>query len=93
MPVAYRLSLARLCESADAKLTRGSILPGTTMQTAKEEVASLLERLPEGSSLEDVQYHLYVIEKIRRGLERAGVEGAKSQAQAEERLGKWLIKP
>jgi hypothetical protein len=63
------------------------------MQTAKEEVASLLERLPEGSSLEDVQYHLYVIEKIRRGLERAGVEGAKSQAQAEERLGKWLIKP
>jgi hypothetical protein len=62
------------------------------MQTAKEEVASLLERLPEGSSLEDVQYHLYVIEKIRRGLERAGVEGAKSQAQAEEHLGKWLIK-
>jgi hypothetical protein len=28
------------------------------MQTAKEEVASLIERLPEGSSLEDVQYHL-----------------------------------
>jgi hypothetical protein len=33
-----------------------------------------------------------VIEKIRLGLERAGVEGAKSQAEAEERLGKWLIK-
>lgn len=62
------------------------------MQTAKEEVASLLERLPEGSSLEDVQYHLYVIEKIRRGLERTEVEGAKSQAQAEQHLGKWLIK-
>jgi hypothetical protein len=62
------------------------------MQTAKEEVASLLERLPEGSSLEDVQYHLYVIEKIRRGLERAGTEGARSQEQAEEHLGKWLIK-
>lgn len=27
MPAAYRLSLAGLCESADAKLTRGSILP------------------------------------------------------------------
>jgi len=60
------------------------------MQTAKEEVASL--RLPEGSSLEDVQYHTYVIEKIRRGLERAEVEGTKSQAQAEEHLGKWLIR-
>lgn len=62
------------------------------MQTTKQEVASLLERLPESSSLEDVQYHLYVIEKIRRGLERAGTEGTLSQGQAEERLGKWLIK-
>lgn len=62
------------------------------MQTTKQEVASLLERLPESSSLEDVQYHLYVIEKIRQGLERAETEGTLSQGQAEERLGKWLIK-
>jgi hypothetical protein len=62
------------------------------MQTAKQEVASLLERLPESSSLEDVQYHLYVIEKIRRGLERAETEGTLSQEQAEERLGKWLTR-
>lgn len=62
------------------------------MQTTKQEVVSLLERLPESSSLEDVQYHLYVIEKIRRGLERAETEGTLSQEQAEERLGKWLIK-
>lgn len=62
------------------------------MQTTKQEVASLLERLPESSSLEDVQYHLYVIEKIRRGLERVETDGALSQAQAEDRLGKWLVK-
>lgn len=62
------------------------------MQTAKQEITSLLDRLPEDSSLEDVQYHLYVIEKIRRGLERAQVEGVATQAQAEERLGKWLTK-
>lgn len=60
------------------------------MQTAKQEVASLLDRLPENSSLEDVQYHLYVIEKIRRGLERAETEGVLSQKQVEDRLGKWL---
>lgn len=64
----------------------------TAMQTVKQEVASLLDRLPESSSLEDVQYHLYVIEKIRRGLERAESEGTVSQAQAEEHLSKWLIK-
>ncbi len=45
----------------------GRASEGVPMQTAKEEVAALLERLPEGSTLEDVQYHLYVLEKIRRG--------------------------
>jgi hypothetical protein len=72
--------------------SHGSHLLEIAMQTAKQEVASLLERLPEDSSLEDVQYHLYVIEKIRRGLERAEAEGVISHVQAEDRLGKWLIK-
>jgi predicted transcriptional regulator len=38
------------------------------MQTAKNEVADLLKRLPDNCTLEDVQYHLYVIQKIERGL-------------------------
>ena len=63
------------------------------MQTVKQEVTSLLQRLPEDSSLEDVQYHLYVIEKIQRGQARAAAEGVLSQEQAEERLGKWLARP
>lgn len=41
------------------------------MQTAKREVADLLERLPDNCTLEDVQYHLYVIQKIERGLKDA----------------------
>jgi hypothetical protein len=75
-----------------AKLLKYQFLSESAMQTTKQEVTSLLERLPESSSLEDVQYHLYVIEKIRRGLERAETDGALSQAQAEDRLGKWLVK-
>jgi hypothetical protein len=35
------------------------------MNTTKEEVQSLLKKLPDNCSLEDVQYHLYVIEKIQ----------------------------
>lgn len=62
------------------------------MQTTKQEVTALLDRLPEDSSLEDVQYHLYVIEKIRRGIERTEGEGALSQEQAEQHLKKWLTK-
>jgi hypothetical protein len=42
--------------------------------------------------LEDVQYHLYVLEKVRHGLEVADTEGTVSQNEAEDRLGKWIIK-
>lgn len=33
------------------------------MSTVKEEVKSLLERLPRDCTIEDIQYHLYVLEK------------------------------
>lgn len=59
------------------------------MNTAKSEVESLLHRLPEDCSLEDVQYHLYVMEKVQRGLDRAEEEGAVPQEAVEERLRRW----
>ena len=62
------------------------------MATAKEEVESLLDKLPDDCSLEDIQYHLYVIEKVRNGLEAADSQGTISQEEVEERFGKWLIK-
>ena len=60
------------------------------MNTAKAEVASMLENLPDDSSLEDIQYHLYVLEKVKRGVERAESEGTLSHSEAKQRLGKWL---
>lgn len=60
------------------------------MNTAKDEIRHLLDRLPEDCSLEDIQYHLYVIEKIKHGLQIADEQGTVSQEQAEERLKKWL---
>jgi hypothetical protein len=60
------------------------------MATAKEEVERLLGRLPNDCSLEDIQYHLYVLEKVRNGLKSADTDGGVPQADAEERLGKWL---
>ena len=60
------------------------------MNTAKSEVASMLDTLPDDSSLEDIQYHLYVLEKVKRGVERAESEGTLSHAEAKQRLGKWL---
>ncbi|MEA3543760.1 MAG: hypothetical protein U9R69_00905 [Thermodesulfobacteriota bacterium] len=40
---------------------------------------SLLDKLPDECTLEDVQYHLYVAEKIKRGIARADTEGTLSQ--------------
>ncbi len=59
------------------------------MNTAKDEIQSLLQKLPDDCTFEDVQYHLYVVEKIRRGIERAESEGAVSQEEVERRLAKW----
>jgi len=60
------------------------------MQIAKQQVASMLQKLPEDCSLEDIQYHLYVIEKIKNGVARAEVERAVPQQDAEQRLAKWI---
>lgn len=56
----------------------------------KTEVATMLEALPENSSLEAIQYHLYVLEKVKRGLQRADSEGSVAHEDAKARLGKWL---
>jgi len=60
------------------------------MSTAKSEVQQLLNTLPDDCSLEDIQYHLYVIEKVRHGLEMADTQGTLSQDEVERRLSKWL---
>jgi hypothetical protein len=62
-----------------------------SMSTAKEEVNVLLSKLPDDCSFEDIQYHLYVIEKIRNGLDAAKSRGTVPQEEVEERFRKWLI--
>jgi len=61
------------------------------MQTAKQDVKALLDQLPDDSTLEDIHYHLYVLEKIQRGEQRAKDEGTLSQEDVEARLNKWII--
>jgi len=60
------------------------------MLTAKEEVQSLLNKLPENCTLEDIQYHLYVVEKVKRGTERAEAEGVIDQEDVERKFREWV---
>jgi predicted transcriptional regulator len=61
------------------------------MSAIKEELNSLLERLPADASIEDIQYHLYVIDKVQKGLESVERKRRLTQEQVEARLSKWLI--
>jgi predicted transcriptional regulator len=62
------------------------------MQTAKEEVIDLLNQLPDDSTLEEIQYHLYVRQKIQRGLKDVDQGNVKTQEEVENRMKKWLAK-
>ena len=59
------------------------------MKTAKEEVRKLLERLPDNSSFEDIQSHIYVREKIEQGLQDVKNGRVLSQAEVERRMHSW----
>lgn len=60
--------------------------------TAKETVRALLDRLPDDCSLDQVQYHLYVVQALERGRadEEAGPTIPHEQVDAELRR-KWLL--
>jgi hypothetical protein len=60
------------------------------MNTTKQDVEQLLQKLPDDCGVEDIQYHFYVLDKVRRGLDDARVNGAVSHAEVESRLSKWL---
>jgi hypothetical protein len=60
--------------------------------TIKDEVRALLDKLPDDATMEDLQYHLYVLEKIKRGEESIRREGVVTQAEVEARFAKWASK-
>ncbi len=60
------------------------------MKTAKDEVRELLENLPDEASLEDIQYHLYVRQKIQRGLDAAKEGRTITHEEAVRRMSRWL---
>ena len=60
------------------------------MQTIKQKVSEFLKRLPDDCTLEDVQYHLYVLQKIERGLKDIEEGRVYTQEEVEKKMSKWL---
>ena len=60
--------------------------------TTKERVRRILDDLPDDCSIEDVLYHLYVIQSIDRGL--TDVEAGRTiphEEVAEQLRRKWVL--
>ena len=62
------------------------------MAKPKIVAMKLIERLPDDASFEDIQYHLYVRDKVERGLRDLDTKLTISQREVERRMAKWLSK-
>ncbi|MBN2055227.1 hypothetical protein JW905_09915 [bacterium] len=62
------------------------------MRTIKDEVRELLENLPDDLSLEDIQYHLYVRQKVLNGMEAAEQGRTHTHEEMIRRMARWLEK-
>ena len=60
--------------------------------TAKDEVRALLEKIPDEASLNDIQYHIYVRQKIERGLKAIEEGDVIPQEELQKRMARWLEK-
>ena len=60
------------------------------MNCIRDQVIELIKALPEDSTLEDIQYHIYVREKVAHGLKAIDEGRLVSQAEAEARVQEWL---
>lgn len=57
--------------------------------SAKSEAKDMIERLPEDVSLEDIQYDLYVLEKVRKSEETVSNGGTIPHDEAVRRSRMW----
>lgn len=62
-----------------------------TAMNAKAEALRIIQGLPESASMEDIQYHLYVREKIERGL--ADIEAGRvvSHEEVKRKVEEWKL--
>ncbi len=61
----------------------------TTVKTVKGEVRELLDQLPDDITLEDVQYHLSIRQRVKLGLDDVAAGRLVGQHEVEQRMRRW----
>jgi predicted transcriptional regulator len=62
------------------------------MTETKKEIQAAIASLPDNCTLEDAQYRLYVIQKVRNGLDAVDRGQGIPHDEVVKRLGTWLSK-
>jgi predicted transcriptional regulator len=62
------------------------------MKSARKKVRKIFDQIPDDASLEDIQYHIYVCQKIERGLQDIDDGRVLSREQVEKRMSRWIGK-
>jgi len=62
------------------------------MSKVKRAVLDLVKTLPDSCTLEDVQYQLYVRQKVERSMQAAVAGRVHTHDQVKKRLAKWLAR-
>ncbi len=60
------------------------------MKSLKKNVEQMLRSLPEDSTAEDIQYYLYVLDKIQKGQQDISDGKGITHEEAKTRLSKWI---
>ncbi len=60
------------------------------MPIAKKQAIKVIKSLPDDCTIEDIQYHLYVLEKVERGIRAIDEGRVVPQEEVEKRVRKWL---
>lgn len=57
---------------------------------AKQAALTLIQKMPENASLEEVMYNLYFRQRVDRGIRELGEGKTVSHAEVKRSLAKWL---
>jgi hypothetical protein len=60
------------------------------MSLVKDEIRKMLDQLPDDVTFEDVQYHIYVRQKLERGMKDMKEGRLIDQEEMERRMSRWL---
>lgn len=62
------------------------------METPKQEVQEILNSLPEDTTLDEIQYRIYVRQAIDRGFQDIEQGRTLTQEAVEQRMARWIKK-